>query len=92
MSKMQGKMDVQGVVESAKEYITKLFADEDIRSTRLEEIVFDEGKHAWKVTISFLRPSLLSPLTDQRTFKVVQIDDRTNYVVSVTHRGLPGSD
>ena len=73
MSKMQGKMDVQGVVESAKEYITKLFADEDIRSTRLEEIVFDKGKHAWKVTISFLRPSLLSPLTDQRTFKSFEL-------------------
>ena len=85
---MKGKMDVREAVRTAKEFITTLFEDEHIRDPRLEEISFKQGPPTWKVTISFVRPSFLSALTNERTFKLIQINDGTGDVLSVTHRTL----
>ena len=90
--KMKGHLDVREAVETAKECVNELFAGENIGSPRLEEVAFDEMGQVWKVTVSFQRPSILGALADHRTFKVVQINDRTGYIVSVTHRSLNSSD
>ena len=89
--KMKGHLDVREAVKTAKECVNEIFADENIRSPRLEEVAFDETGQVWKVTVSFHRPSVLGALAEHRTFKVVQINDRTGYIVSVTHR-LFGSE
>ena len=97
---MKGQMDVKKAVQTAKEYIKKIFDDENIQWVSLEEIVFEDTRHTWKVTIGFSRAwgvmgavsSLTGGPSGGRTFKVVQIDDRTGHVVSVTHRTLTASD
>ena len=77
-------MDVKKAVKTAKEYVSEIFEEEDVKRIGLEEVVFDTVKHGWKVTIGFQRS--LGIFSDQRIFKVVQIDDRTGQVVSMTHR------
>ena len=47
-------MDVQEAVQTAKEYINKIFENENIQWVDLEEIVFDDASDSWKVTIGFL--------------------------------------
>ena len=83
-------MDVKEAVRTAKQYIKDLFINEDegITNVGLEEVVFDDRKHAWKVTIGFSRAWNQGFTGGRRSFKVVQIDDRTGRVVSMTHRTL----
>lgn len=88
-------MDVKEAVRMAKEHITELFADESIQWVGLEEVVFDDMNNVWKVTISFTRGGTLAGAIarvaarqEERPFKVVQIDDRTGRVLSMTHRTL----
>ncbi len=101
-------MDVKEAVRMAREYTTELFADDGIENVGLEEVVFDDAEKAWKVTIGFSRPwdrmepGLASelkraatgapPTWKGRSFKVVQIDDDTGRVVSMTHRTLPAAN
>ena len=92
---MKGQMDVQEAVQAAKEYINKIFKNENIQWVGLEEIVFDDALEAWKVTIGFSRawglvPTVSAAIGDRsaRVFKVVQIDDRTGRIVSLTDRAL----
>ena len=89
-------MDVKEAVATAKEYVTEIFAGEDLADVGLEEVVFDDEADVWKVTIGFNRPwdrlrglaAVMSPgeFPDRRSFKVVRIEDRTGRVVSLTHR------
>lgn len=90
-------MDVREAVAKAREYISDVYAEEEIRHVGLEEVRFDDATNAWKVTIGFFRawseiaPSPLQMLGDRsnwkrRAFKVIQIDDGSGRVVSMTHR------
>ena len=81
-------MDVKEAVRTAKQYIEVLFINEDIANVGLEEVVFDDTKHAWKVTIGFSRVWNRGFTGGRRSFKVVQVDDLTGRVVSMTHRTL----
>ena len=92
---MKGQMDVIDAVQTAKQYIQKIFDGEDIQWVGLEEIVFDDMRDVWKVTIGFSRPWGLVPTMSAavgdrraRVFKVVQIDDQTGRIVSLTDRLL----
>ena len=88
-------MDVKEAVETAKRYVAYVLSDEGIQHVATEEVAFDEGKHSWKVTISFFRPEnqmqgLAATLAGgaswkQRTFKIVEIN-RAGEAVSMTHR------
>jgi len=91
---MKGQMNVRDAVNKARETIITIFEDEDIRDPRLEEVTLKslQGPPTWKVTISFVRPSILIPLSNERTFKVVHINDLTGEVLSVTHRTLAASN
>ena len=94
-------MDVKEAVKTAKVYVTDLFEGEDIENMGLEEVLFDDGAGVWKVTVGFTRPwdraknfvdamSAVSagefPEWKRRSFKVVQIQDGTEKVISLTHR------
>ncbi len=48
-------MDVKEAVGTAKKYVDDLFANESIANVGLEEVAFDDTKHAWKVTVGFSR-------------------------------------
>ena len=88
-------MDVKEAVQTAKGYIEEVFADENIQWVGLEEIVFDETRRSWKVTVGFSRawgfvPTLSAAVGDRaaRVYKVVQIDDRNGRIRGITDRML----
>lgn len=102
-------MDVKEAVQMAKRHVEELFADEGIENLGLEEVVFDDMRNVWKVTIGFSRPwervkqglkAVLDeaanpwarPEWKRRSFKVVEIDDGTGRIVSMTHRSLAAAN
>ncbi len=97
-------MDVREAVAKAREYVSDVYAGEEIKCIGLEEIRFDDAENFWKVTIGFYRPwdrdtsSLTTRLRElhgadpvdrrRRAFKVIQIDDESGRIVAMTHRIL----
>ena len=95
-------MDARQAVRTARQYVTELFADDEIGRVDLEEVDFEIESDAWKITVSFTRPNdrpeLLEdiipghPLADatpvRRSYKVVNIDDASGSVTSLKHRVL----
>ena len=92
-------MDVKEAVGTAKSYVADVFADELITNVGLEEVIFDEGMGAWKVTVGFSRrwnqtdTTNASPLIRrlnprERSYKVVRIKDIDGRVISLTDRLL----
>ena len=49
-------MDVKEAARTAREYITDLFADENVKHVGLEEVEFDDLSKVWHITIGFSRP------------------------------------
>ena len=49
-------MDVKEAARTAREYITDLFADENVKHIGLEEVEFDHVAEVWNITIGFSRP------------------------------------
>ena len=49
-------MDVKEAARTAREYITDLFADENVKHVGLEEVEFDDLAKVWHITIGFSRP------------------------------------
>ena len=49
-------MDVKTAISLAKQQISDIFAEEDIKNLGLEEVDYDEAEHAWRITIGFPRP------------------------------------
>lgn len=103
-------MNVKEAVQTAKEYVAELYADEEARHIGVEEVVFDEHDNAWKVTVGFFRPWDRNRTLDEklglsdilgaaaegetglwkrRSFKIIQVDNGTGKVRSMTHRSLP---
>ncbi len=94
-------MDVKKAVRAAKSYVADLYEDEPIIHLGIEEVVFDELKNSWLVTVGFYRPwnkkpKSISELLSEpdkaltRSFKQVQINDNTGDIMSMTHRVIPG--
>lgn len=97
-------MDVREAVSKAREYVSDVYAEEEIQGIGLEEIRFDDVENFWKVTIGFFRswdrdlPSVAQRLRElqgagpvdrrRRAFKVVQIDDESGRIIAMTHRIL----
>lgn len=86
-------MDVKEAVQTAKEHVAEIFADESIANVGLEEVEFDEMKQVWAITIGFSRfwgriGDVVRALDGNaaRTFKIVRIEDKTGRVQSVKHR------
>ena len=98
---MESQVYVKVAVDVAKEYISTIYSDEGIVTIGLEEVNFDSSCNQWNVTIGFSRPwdragnfatSLGSAIRPadwrRRSFKVVEIDDKSARVIAVTHRVL----
>ena len=90
-------MDVKQAVQTAKEHVVELFADEPIENIGLEEVEFDDANQVWAVTIGFSRfwggPSrddFVRAIATSRDFKIVRIDDKRSRVLSVKHRVVTG--
>ena len=89
-------MDVKQAVQTAKEQIAQLFADEHISDVGLEEVEFHELDKVWAITIGFSRSwdrsgSFLLDANFPRTYKTVRIQDESGRVESVKHRDVTGS-
>ena len=89
-------MDVKEATRTAREYITDLFADEQITNLGLEEVVYDMESEQWRITFGFARPwdrqgdmGVRMGLKAPRAYKVVRIDDGAGRVVALTDRILP---
>ena len=97
-------MDVREAVGAAKDYVARVFAEEDIGSIGLEEVEFDYDSNVWKITVSFTRPGdrqdPFKALAPSRTggkqvrysYKIVNIDDDSGKVISLKHRVLAAAD
>ena len=99
-------MDVRQAARTAREYVTDLFADEEIDKVFLEEVDFDHESDVWRITVSFSRPTgepnpigavaprhpLADTTTVRRSYKVVNVDDTSGSVLSVKHRALTVAD
>ena len=91
-------MDVKEAVQTAKEHVAEIFADESIANMGLEEVEFDEMNKVWAITVGFSRPwdhtgSIMSALeggSRTRTFKIVRIEDGSGRIQSVKHRNVAG--
>ena len=94
-------MDVKEAVETSKKYVVEIFEGESIENLGLEEVVYDGEAVVWKMTVGFNRPwdqiknlaDALSAASEgqipewrKRSYKIVQIDDRTGKVISMTNR------
>ena len=92
-------MDVKQAVQTAKEHVAHLFADEHIMNVGLEEVEFDEVDKLWAITIGFSRSwgrpavEVMRALDGDsaRTYKTVRIQDESGRVESVKHRDVTGS-
>ena len=89
-------MDVKEAVQTAKDYISTIYADEGIRGVGLEEVKFESGlPDTWDVTVGFFRSfrgepeSLIRALQNdprRRVYKIVRIDGADGRVVAMLHR------
>ena len=82
-------------VKTAKEYLAEIFEGESISDIKLEEVIFDEVKDVWKITLSFLRPGLIPDLfpttirsDKNRSYKVVHVSNESEEAGSVVDRIL----
>ena len=93
-------MESLEIVQTAKDYIRQVFADEQISRPRLEELTLDREQEEWRVTIGFafeLSPhpidapalsALARTVYGNRVYKVVHIRDQDGKVIAMTDRLL----
>ena len=84
-------MDVQEVVRIAKDHVHRVYAEESITNVGLEEIKLDDPSDIWRITIGFSRPwdkqaGFSTTIPPFRSFKTVNIDDKSGNVVSMDAR------
>lgn len=89
-------MGVREAAQKAKDYIGEIFSDECIKHLALEEVVFDDDKNHWKITIGFSRPwDRVEPIINipggtppplRRVYKIVRIDDADGKILSLENR------
>lgn len=91
-------MDARAVTRTAREYITEIFAGEQISRLCVEEVVYDPDTNLWRVTFSFVRPwdgqstmEVGLGSDTPRTYKVVAINDGDGSVVAFTGQRPPKS-
>ena len=68
-------MDVKEAARTAREYITDLFADEDVKHVGLEEVEFDDLAEVWHITIGFSRPWELAKDSTAPSFSGSVLDE-----------------
>ena len=62
-------MDVKQAIAAAKNYVRQVYDEaERVSDLSLEEVVFDEGRAEWLITVEFSRPANDSLRTRMREF------------------------
>ena len=89
-------MNVKEAVQTAKDYINAIYADEQVGGVGLEEVKFESGlPDTWDVTIGFFRSfpgeptSFITALQNdprRRVYKIVRINDTDGRIVKMLHR------
>lgn len=89
-------MDVKEAMNTARDYINAMFADEEIMQLGLEEVMYNPDAGQGRITFSFVRPwyrqntmAVNSGLKTPRSYKVVHIHDSDGKVAALTNRLLP---
>ena len=89
-------MDVKEATDKAREYVTVVFADEEITQLGLEEVMYDVDSEQWRITFGFARPwdqqntvAVRMGLKTPRAYKVVHINNGDGRVVALTDRLMP---
>jgi hypothetical protein len=94
-SSLSSKLKIEQVVQICKDYVRRVFADEQITNLGLEEIEFDPATEHWRVTLGFSRPWDVSPnalmiiggkADIKRDYKVLIVSDKLASVVSIRNR------
>lgn len=85
-------MNVKNAVNTAMEYVADIFGSENPTHIGLEEVMFNERKNRWEVTIGFSRPwdyEVQGPFAGfqqqipKRQYKTIQIDNKSGKVISI---------
>ncbi|HXW70361.1 MAG TPA: hypothetical protein VEK34_02795 [Methylocella sp.] len=95
-------MDVTEAVSTAKQYTLRLLEDEKISYLGLEEAFFDESQGVWHITLGFSRPwdnpqDIFQTIAGKaalprRSYKVIEISDKENKVISFKNYKLSNND
>lgn len=92
-------MNVKDAVKTAIKYVADIFKSENAENIGLEEVIFDEQKNIWDVTIGFSRPwdypkqEVFLGFQQQqdnpkRQYKIVQVDNESGKVKSIKMREI----
>lgn len=93
-------MDVKEAVRMAVAYVSDVFESEKPENIGLEEVVLNESKNLWEITIGFSRPwdhpkpgivTGFQPQSPKRQYKIVGIDNDSGEVKSIRIRELPSA-
>jgi len=90
-------MNVKDAVKKAIGYFTDIFESENATNVGLEEVIFDEQKSIWEVTVGFSRPwdyEVSGPLLvfqqkqqiPKRQYKIIKIDDKSDKIIEIKIR------
>ena len=91
----RARMSVKDVVRIAKDYVTDLLSEEEIRDVATEEVKFQHGAKTWLVTIGFCQPwqqggTVQYPFDQDknlvRSYKAVRVNDRNGGVKEIIDR------
>ena len=89
-------MDVKEATDKAREYVTTVFADEEITQLGLEEVMYDVDSEQWRITFGFARPwdqqntvAVRMGLKTPRAYKMVHINNGDGSIAALTDRLLP---
>jgi hypothetical protein len=90
MDAPEGMIGVREAVRIAKEFLSGIYAEEEILDVGLEEVKFEEPR--WAVTLGFRRPWSRGNLVETlggptgREYKRIQIDGATGRVLGMEMR------
>ncbi len=89
-------MDLKEATRTAREYVTAVFADEEITQLGLEEVMYDVDSEQWRITFGFARPwdqqntvAVRMGLKTPRAYKVVHVNNGDGSIAALTDRLLP---
>lgn len=98
-------MEVKEAVKKALEYAAEAFSEGRLSNLGLEEVVYDDARACWKVTVGFSRPwdyprGVMEAVVGlpamgrpaNRTYKVVEIRDSDGVATAIRMREMGGDE
>lgn len=93
-------MEVKEAVKTALEYAAEVFSEGELSNLGLEEVVYDDSKKTWRVTVGFSRPwdypqgavATIAGGRVRRSYKVVDIRDSDGTATAIRTRKMGGDE